>query len=124
LAECSVISVTRGLGLLQLVHVAHEAHAVEEASERRLGLGVRVVLGGGDELLEVLQRASVSGRAPAQRVAVAGLLEHEIDERRRRQVASLPGQPPDRRGETLQRAPRLPRMSVGGSAARRQHGRV
>ena len=54
LAECSVISVTRASASFSSSTSLTRPRR-QEAFQRRLGLGVRVVLGGGDQLLEVFQ---------------------------------------------------------------------
>ena len=96
------------VGVLQLVDVAHQGDAVEEAVQRRLGCGMGEVLGGGNQFLQVLQpRLALRRALLAQGLAVAGLVEHEVDEGRRRQVAALTRQAPDQRRERLQRAARL-----------------
>src|SRR5207247_830742 len=94
-----------GVGVLQLVDVAHQRDRIEKALQRGAFRGVGVILGGGDQLLEVLQPSLGLGRAIVfEALPIAGGVEEHVDQRGRWKRGPIGGELADEPGELLEPA--------------------
>ena len=114
--------------VIHLVDVRHERDGIEEGLDLHVGRAERFLigdefLGGGDELLEVLEPRGPLGRAVgAERVLVAGGGDDLVDEGGNGSRRAALGEPRDQAGKVLERLPRLGRRSPAEDGRTRRAG--